>query len=69
VAGQAAKICNNMILGISMIAVSEAFVLAKRLGLDAQKLFDVSVHRVRTVLVSDELLSRAGPGADLAGQP
>ena len=41
-AGQAAKICNNMILGISMMAVSEAFVLADRLGLDRQKLFDVS---------------------------
>lgn len=40
--GQAAKICNNMILGISMIAVSEAFVLAERLGLDHQKLFDIS---------------------------
>jgi 3-hydroxyisobutyrate dehydrogenase len=41
-AGQAAKICNNMILGISMMAVSEAFALAEKLGLDAQKLFDVS---------------------------
>ncbi|KZB60752.1 MULTISPECIES: 3-hydroxyisobutyrate dehydrogenase [Thalassospira] len=41
-AGQAAKICNNMVLGVSMIAVSEAFMLAKRLGLDAQKLFDIS---------------------------
>ena len=41
-AGQAAKICNNMILGISMIAVSEAFALADRLGLDRQKLFDVA---------------------------
>src|SRR6266851_5770243 len=40
--GQAAKICNNMILGVSMIAVSEAFVLADKLGLDRQKLFDVS---------------------------
>jgi 3-hydroxyisobutyrate dehydrogenase len=40
--GQAAKICNNMILGISMAAVSEAFALAEKLGLDAQKLFDVS---------------------------
>ena len=40
--GQAAKICNNMILGISMIAVSEAFVLAETLGLDHQKLFDIS---------------------------
>jgi 3-hydroxyisobutyrate dehydrogenase len=40
--GQAAKICNNLILGISMIGVSEAFVLAERLGLDKQKLFDIS---------------------------
>src|SRR5476651_486072 len=40
-AGQAAKICNNMILGITMIAVSEGFLLGKRLGLDVQKLFDV----------------------------
>ena len=40
--GQAAKICNNMILGVSMIAVSEAFVLAEKLGLDAQKLFDIT---------------------------
>jgi 3-hydroxyisobutyrate dehydrogenase len=40
--GQAAKICNNLMLGISMIAVSEAFVLAEKLGLDAQKLFDIS---------------------------
>ena len=41
-AGQAAKICNNMILAVSMIAVSEAFALAHRLGLDPQKLFDIS---------------------------
>ncbi len=41
-AGQAVKICNNMILGVSMIAVSEAFVLAEKLGIDAQKLFDIS---------------------------
>jgi 3-hydroxyisobutyrate dehydrogenase len=41
-AGQAAKICNNMLLGISMIATCEAFVLAERLGLDAQKFFDIS---------------------------
>ncbi|MGO1075300.1 3-hydroxyisobutyrate dehydrogenase [Inquilinus sp. CA228] len=40
--GQAAKICNNMVLGISMIAVSEAFALADKLGLERQKLFDVS---------------------------
>jgi len=40
--GQAAKICNNMILGASMIVVAEAFLLADKLGLDAQKLFDIS---------------------------
>ncbi|WP_405865658.1 MULTISPECIES: 3-hydroxyisobutyrate dehydrogenase [unclassified Streptomyces] len=41
-AGQAAKICNNMVLGISMIAVSEAFVLGRELGLTDQALFDVA---------------------------
>ena len=40
--GQAAKICNNMILGISMIAVSEGFALAEKLGLSHQALFDVA---------------------------
>lgn len=40
--GAAAKICNNMILGISMIGVCEAFVLADKLGLDAKKLFEIS---------------------------
>ncbi|OWV74605.1 3-hydroxyisobutyrate dehydrogenase [Rhizobium sp. R339] len=41
-AGQAAKICNNMILGISMVGVCEAFVLAEKLGLSHQALFDVA---------------------------
>ena len=41
-AGQAAKICNNMILGISMIAVGEGFALAEKLGLSHQALFDVA---------------------------
>jgi 3-hydroxyisobutyrate dehydrogenase len=40
--GQAAKICNNMMLGITMIGTCEAFMMAKRLGLDAQKLFDIA---------------------------
>ncbi len=40
--GQAAKICNNMLLGISMIGTAEAFALAAKLGLEAQKLFDIS---------------------------
>jgi 3-hydroxyisobutyrate dehydrogenase len=39
--GQVAKICNNMILGATMIAVSEGFVMAENLGLDQQKLFDI----------------------------
>lgn len=41
-AGQAAKICNNMVLGASMIAVSEAFVLGEKLGLTHQAFFDVA---------------------------
>jgi 3-hydroxyisobutyrate dehydrogenase len=41
-AGQAAKICNNMLLGISMIGTCEAFALAEKLGLDAQRFFDIS---------------------------
>lgn len=40
--GQAAKICNNMILGISMIAISEAFMLGKKLGLAPEKFFEIS---------------------------
>ncbi|MGY4721225.1 3-hydroxyisobutyrate dehydrogenase [Naumannella cuiyingiana] len=42
--GQAAKVCNNMILGVSMIAVSEAFVLGEKLGLSNQALFDVAAN-------------------------
>jgi 3-hydroxyisobutyrate dehydrogenase len=42
--GQAAKLCNNMMLGISMIAVCEAFVLAEKLSLDPHKLFEVSAQ-------------------------
>lgn len=41
-AGQAAKICNNMILGATMIATAEAFVLADKLGLDAQAFYDIA---------------------------
>lgn len=40
-AGQAAKVCNNMVLAVQQIAVGEAFVLAEKLGLDKQALFDV----------------------------
>ena len=41
-AGQAAKICNNMLAGISMLAVSEALALARRLGLDTRKFFEIA---------------------------
>jgi 3-hydroxyisobutyrate dehydrogenase len=41
-AGQAAKICNNMVLGISMIGVCEAFALAEKLGLEADRFFEIS---------------------------
>jgi 3-hydroxyisobutyrate dehydrogenase len=41
-AGQAAKICNNMLLGASMVATCETFVLAQKLGLDAQTFFDIA---------------------------
>ncbi len=40
--GQAAKVCNNMLLAISMIGTCEAFLMAERLGLDAQRFFDIS---------------------------
>jgi 3-hydroxyisobutyrate dehydrogenase len=40
--GQAAKICNNMLAGISMLAVSEALALARRLGLDSRKFFEIA---------------------------
>lgn len=40
--GQVAKVCNNMLLGISMIGTCEAFVLAEKLGLDGQTLFDIA---------------------------
>lgn len=41
-AGQAAKLCNNMLLGATMIATCEAFVLAEKLGLDLQKFYDIA---------------------------
>ncbi len=41
-AGQTAKICNNMLLGASMVATAEAFVLAERLGLDPQRFYDIA---------------------------
>ena len=61
-AGQAAKICNNLILGISMIAISEAFMLAEKLGLSHQALFKGQ----RRLLLLGAVL---GPGAATAPSP
>lgn len=54
--GQAAKICNNMVLGISMIAVSEAFTLAESLDLSAQRLYEVLSHASGHCWVTDNYL-------------
>ena len=67
--GQAAKICNNMILGVSMIAVSEAFVLAEKLGLDKQKLFDIASKSSGPCWSMTNYCPVPGPGAGLAGEP
>ncbi len=58
--GQAAKICNNMILGISMIAVSEAFVLAETLGLTPQKLHEVVTNASGQCWVMDHYVPVPG---------
>ena len=67
-AGQAAKICNNMILGISMIAVGEAFALAEKARLVASGAVRRRLDLVGTMLGADILLPGAGPGADVAGE-
>ena len=67
--GQAAKICNNMILAASMIAVCEGFALAEKLGLAAQTLFDICSKSTEPVLGDDELLPGAGAGAGGAVEP
>ena len=61
--GQAAKICNNMMLGIQMISVCEAMALARRLGLAPEQLFEISRRVLGPVLVADQLLPGAGAGA------
>lgn len=58
--GQAAKICNNMVLGISMIAVSEAFVLAEKLGLSNKKLHEVLVNSSGNCWVVDKYVPVPG---------
>ena len=61
--GQAAKICNNMMLGIQMISVCEAMALAPRLGLAPERLFEISRRVLGPVLVADQLLPGAWAGA------
>jgi 3-hydroxyisobutyrate dehydrogenase len=60
-AGQAAKICNNMILGITMIGVAEGFLLGKRLGLDVQKLFNSVSTSSGSCWAVNNYLPRPGP--------
>ena len=67
--GQAAKICNNMILGVSMIAVCEGFSLAERLGLVGADAVRHLQQIVQPMLGDDELLPGAGAGSGGAGQP
>ena len=55
-AGQAAKICNNMMLGATMVATCETFVMAKKLGLDPQGLLRHLLQGVGPELVDDQLL-------------
>ena len=59
-AGQAAKMCNNMMLGATQIAIGEAFVLAEKLGLSAQALFDVA-SASRQLLVAHTNCPVPGP--------
>ncbi len=68
-AGQAAKICNNMILGISMIGVSEAFVLAAEARPRLRQAVRHQLDELGPVLVADVVLPGAGPGAGVARQP
>ena len=67
-AGQAAKVCNNMVLAVQQIAIGEAFVLAEKLGLSAQSLVRRHHRRDRQLLGGAHQLPGAGPGADVAGQ-
>ena len=68
-AGQAAKVCNNMVLAVQQIAIGEAFVLAEKLGLSAQSLFDVITGATGNCWAVHTNCPVPGPGADLAGQP
>ena len=66
--GQASKICNNMILGATMIATCEAFLLAQKLGLDPSTFLPDLREGLRSELVDDELLPGAGRRSEDAGR-
>ena len=59
--GQAAKVCNNMVAGISMLALSESFVMGERLGLDRQTLFDVMSSSTAGSWILDHMCPVVGP--------
>ncbi len=68
-AGQAAKICNNMLLAISMIGTCEAFVLARKARPRSAKAVRHRVHIIGAMLVAHHLLPGSWPGADRAVEP
>lgn len=59
--GQALKICNNMMTGMSMVAISEVFTLAERLGLDYQTIFDVVTKSSGNCWVLEQYCPVPGP--------
>lgn len=65
-AGAAAKICNNMMLAVQMIGVSEGFALAEKLGLDPQKLYDISSTATAKCWSLNDYCPAPGP---VAGAP
>ena len=68
-AGQAVKICNNMMLAINMVGVSEGFLLAQKLGLDWDKLHQICATATGELLGAVELLPGTGTGSRGAVQP
>ena len=66
--GQSAKLCNNMVLAVQQIAVGEAFVLAEKLGLSAQSLFDVITGATGNCWSVHTNCPVPGPGPDLTRQ-
>ena len=66
--GQAAKLCNNMVLAVQQIAAGEAFVLAEKLGLSAQSLFDVITGATGNCWADTHELSCARTGSDVTCQ-